>query len=622
MPGRRAVVRPHEADAERAADLHQRGVELLRQRNVPGAIECLKEAAGLAPSCAITQHDLGHAFRLCGQFGPALEHYRRALRLRADVAAIHASVAAMLQAHGMGADAETYAQQAAILPSGLASSAFQLGISLLRMRLAEEAEACFRFVLNSHPHDFDTLNNLGTAVWEQGRLEQAELHYREALAARPGDPNAMTNLGNALWQQGKAEEAENCYRSALERNPDSADTLMNLGIVLSGQGKQDRAIAYFERAIAMKPESAPLYDNLATALARQAKADEALLAYNHAIELQPGYAEAHRNRAMLRLSQGDYERGWPEYEWRWHCRGKSPAAFRQPVWRGEDIRGRTILLHAEQGHGDTLQFIRYAALVKQRGATVLVLCPPPVKGLLARMPVIDSVVTTDANLPDFDVHTPLMSLPAILGTTLATVPANVPYLHADPKRLAHWQARLGCTAGFKVGVAWQGNPRYGMDRLRSFRLAKLQPLAAMEGVRLISLQKGPGIEQLEQLNGQFRVEPLGGPGEDALGDFDETAAILKNLDLVISPDMVYAHLAGGLGIRTWVVLPFVAEWRWLSAGETSPWYPTARLFRQPAPGDWNSAFQQLAAKLRSELNPANNGEKLVTAAVPSSGEIK
>lgn len=587
---------------DRAADHHRRGLELLRQRNVPRAIDSLQEAARLAPNCAVTHHDLGHAFRLGGQIAPALDHYRRALRLRPDVLAIHASVAAMLRAHGMRGEVSAYAQQAAILPPGSPATVFQLGTTLLRMRLAEEAEACYRFVLTSYPDDFDTLNNLGTAIWDQGRVEEAEARYRDALAVRPGDSNALTNLGNALWHQGKAEDAEACYREALDQRPNTSETLANLGIVLSAQGKQDEAVACLRRAIVLHADSAPTHDNLGTALARQRKTDEALDSYNRAIELQPNYAEAHRNRAMLWLSLGDFEKGWPEYEWRWHCRGKSPAAYRQPLWTGEDIAGRTILLHTEQGHGDTFQFIRYTALVKQRGARVLVLGPPALKNLLERTPGVDQFLSAETTLPEFDVHAPLMSLPAILGTTLETIPAQIPYLHPKPERVAHWEFMLGRTPGFKVGVAWQGNPRYGMDRLRSFRLAKLQPLADIEGVRLISLQKGTGTEQLEQLNGLFSVEQLGGPGEDALGDFDETAAILLNLDLVVSPDMVYAHLAGGLGVRTFVVLPSVAEWRWLSDGDKSPWYPTSRLFRQPAPGDWDAVFQRLATVLRSELN--------------------
>ena len=251
---------------------------------------------------------------------------------------------------------------------------------------------------------------------------------------------------------------------------------------------------------------------------------------------------------MAWLSRGDYERGWPEYEWRWRCRGRPVPGFTQPRWQGNDLAGRTILLYAEQGLGDTLQFVRYAPLVKRRGGTVLLVCPRPLVRLLSSCPGIDRVLADGSSLPAFDVHAPLLSLPMILGTTLATVPADVPYLAATPEAIERWRQALGSIPGFRIGIAWQGNRRYRSDRQRSFPLAALRPLARVEGVRLINLQKGAGTEQLGALAGEFAVTVLDGWEQEGVGDFPDTAAIMRHLDLVVTPDTALAHLAGGLGV--------------------------------------------------------------------------
>jgi tetratricopeptide (TPR) repeat protein len=562
-----------------------------------GCFRCVLERQAIAPRALLelgkfreTQSELDEGIASCD---------RRALRSRPEAAELHQRLARTLAASNP-AGALAYSEHASRIRPGVASTYLLPAASLLKLGLFAEAAACYRHMLQLEPEYFDAWNNLGTVLWLQELPEDAELHYRQALWVQPDDPSGLNNLGNALWQQGKPDEAAVCYRKSLALRPDSAEAQMNLGVVLSCLGELDEALARLREALRLCPGSAVACDNLGVALGRQGKFDEALAYYDEALRCEPGYAESHQNRAMAWLARGDFERGWPEYEWRWRCKGKQPYVFSQPLWNGESLDGRTILLYTEQGFGDSLQFVRYAALVKERGGTVLLACPPPIARLLARTPGIDRVLAPDADLPPFDVHAPLMSLPAILGTTLATIPANVPYLFAESEGIARWHRELSEFPGFKVGIAWQGNPRYRIDRQRSFPLARLAPLARVEGVRLFSLQKGAGTEQLEVLAGEFPVTELDRLGKEGLGDFLETAAIVKNLDLVVTPDMAYAHLAGGLGVRVWLASPAVAEWRWLIDREDSPWYPTMKIFRQKTPGDWDELFERMAAELAGE----------------------
>jgi hypothetical protein len=318
------------------------------------------------------------------------------------------------------------------------------------------------------------------------------------------------------------------------------------------------------------------------------------------LRLQPNVAEAHVNRGIALLLKGDMEQGWPEYEWRMRSVEWAAAVKTLPIplWDGGLLRGRTILLRPEQGLGDTIQFIRYAPLVKQRGGTVVFECPKALKQILAGCPGIDQVVEQGLPLPaGVDVHAHLASLPALLGTTLSNIPATIPYLHADPALEASWREKLAANPGFKIGIAWQGNPSYRGDGQRSVPLTRFATLAGLPGVRLFSLQKGKGCEQVQQVAGQFSVIDLGPRLDETAGAFMDTAAVMKNLDLVITSDTAIAHLAGALGVPVWVALAFIPDWRYLLERTDSPWYPTMRLFRQSTPGDWNGVFERIAAEV-------------------------
>jgi hypothetical protein len=356
-------------------------------------------------------------------------------------------------------------------------------------------------------------------------------------------------------------------------------------------------------------------DNLGNALLAQGKTAEAMATYDEILRRRPDSPEAHMARALALLVRGDYDEGWKEYEWRWRCKEFGGLPYPKPLWDGSPLGGRTILLHGEQGLGDTLQFVRYAALVKERGGTVVLACPKVLTRLLTSCPGVDRVVAQGADLPNFDCYAPLLSLPGILGTTRDNVPANVPYLSADPVLGQHWLRELAPVRGFKVGIAWQGNPKYKADRLRSIPLAQFEALARVPGVQLISLQKGPGTEQLAAVADRFRIIDLAARLDELTGPFLDTAAVVRNLDLIVAPDTALTHLAGALGAPLWAALAFSPHWVWGRDREDSPWYPSTRLFRQAKWGDWGEVFARMAAALaKLAAAPRRLGPVLVEVA--------
>jgi Flp pilus assembly protein TadD len=459
------------------------------------------------------------------------------------------------------------------------------------------AEQLAQLVLQADPKHPEAVGLLALACQAQGRLAEAVPYYQRALQLRPADATLHGNLGVALAGQGKLAEALASFRRAVRLTPNDPQAHCNLGNALRESAKFGQAVASLRQALRLRPDYAEAHNNLGLTLSEQGKRAEALAHFERALALKPDYVEAHCNRAYVWLLQGDWQRGWPEYEWRWKRLAAPPRLFHQPLWDGSPLEGRTILLYAEQGLGDTIQFIRYARLVQRRGGRVLVECQPALVPLLSGCAGIDELLGRGSALPEFDLQAPLLSLPRILGTTLESVPADVPYLSADAALVEQWQREWSTLPGFKIGIAWQGSPTHQADRQRSIPLAHFAPLSRLPGVRLISLQKGPGCEQLANFAARHPILDLGSRLDETAGAFRDTAAVMKVLDLVLSADTAVAHLAGALAVPAWVALAFNPDWRWLQGREDSPWYPTIRLARQDRPGNWESVFQRLTVEV-------------------------
>ena len=557
------------------------------------ALEYIRYAIRLNPDMAAYHSNLGVVYRTLDKLEEAAACWRRAVELQPDFAEAQNNLGNVLAEQGKPEEAIACLRRLLQSRPDYAGAHYNLGNALKNQQHLAEAVACYRRALELQPDYADALNNLGLALKDLDRVDEAIACFQRLIQRKPDHVDAHNNLGNALRKQGKFDAAAACYRRTIALKPDYALAHNNLGLTLKDLGDLDPAVACCRRALELKPDYVEAHNNLGNALAYQGKYEEAVAAYQEALKRQPDHADAHFNRSLVWLRSGDFQRGWPEYEWRWRMKEFRPPQIRQPLWDGGPLLGRTILLRAEQGFGDTLQFIRYAALVKERGARVLVQCQEPLVRLLASCPGVEAAIRQEEDLPAFDVHAPLLSLPGLLRTSLTTIPAEVPYLFAEAGLVQQWRTELGPVAGLKIGIAWRGNPALGTDRVRSFALSCFEPLANLPGVRFFSLQKGPGVEELQDLAGRFPVTELG----SRLEDFMDTAAVLEQLDLVIACDTAVAHLAGALGVPVWVAIPFVPDWRWLLDRDDSPWYPTMRLFRQRRPGDWTAVFDEMRIAL-------------------------
>jgi len=490
----------------------------------------------------------------------------------------------------------------------------------------QAAEAAYREVLNGDPNHAQAWHCFGKLAHQAGDLEAANRCIARAIGLKPDYAEAHLDLGNVFKDQGRRDEALACYRKAVELKSDYAEAHCNIGLAAHDAGKFDEAVAHYRQAIGLKPDFAEAHYNLGNALQEFGDNDAALASYRRALGLKPEFAEAHNslgvvyqqmgdleqaatcyrralelnaaladancNYAQLLLLTGDFLPAWPRYELRWGRTGSQPRRFRQPQWDGGPLTGKTILLHAEQGLGDTIQFIRYVPLVKQLGARVILACQPELLPLLANYPGVDQLVGAEVGRLAFDVHAPLLSLPGIFKTTLDTIHAKSPYLAADPALVVQWRDKLSAIQGFRIGINYRGTPRL---RQRDIPIDCFAKLGELPDVRLISLQKG------RVGSAHATIVDLGPDFDTAHGAFMDTAAIMMNLDLVITSDTSIPHLAGALGVPVWVALPYIPDWRWLLDRADSPWYPTMRLFRQKQPGDWAGVFAEIEAALRELL---------------------
>jgi len=466
-----------------------------------------------------------------------------------------------------------------------------------------EAERLYRSVLKRAPLHADALHLLGLSLCQSGRYTEALTYLNRALLQRPGWVEVLINRGNALQELGQPVRALADFDAALALQPDHPEALGNRGVTFYALGRLEEALADYDRALAQRPAYPEALHNRGNALRALNRNVEAIECFEAALALQPDDAEARLHLAMSRLLEGDYAAAWPDYQWRWKTRQYAPQRriFPQPEWLGHRaLAGRTILVHAEQGYGDTLQFCRYCASLRDLGATVVLEVQLALTRLLQGQEGTSRVLARGESLPDFDFHSPLLSLPGALNTTLATIPARLPYLAADPALMAAWAESLGPRQGLRVGLVWSGNPGHLNDPNRSASLADYDPLLALP-CSFVSLHKALRKADHATLRSRPQLRHFG----ERLGDFADTAAVVAQLDLVITVDTAVAHLAGALGKPTWVLLPYAPDWRWLLERRDSPWYPGMRLFRQAAAGDWGGVVTEAARELRS-LAAAND----------------
>lgn len=529
-------------------NLLEEGARRLKRGDFLSAARCLRQACEADPKCALARANLGIALHHLGQYREALEHYEAALSSNPNWPELHNNLGNTL--HQLGRD--------------------------------EAAAAHYAQALRLRPDYAEAHNNLANILKSARKLEEAIPHYRRALEIQPDYADAAINLAMLLQGQGQNEEAVGLYRRALAREPDSTEALHNLALLLQQQGDLAEAVALYHRVLEVDPQRDADYTNLGVCRYDQGQIKEAMACWQRALKLNPDQPAAHWNRALAWLWAGNYEYGWSEFEWRWKL--DPLPLYHQSPWDGRPFPDRTLLLFAEQGLGDTLHFVRYAALAKERGGRVILLCQPSLVRLLRTGPGIDEVLPFQANPPPSDWQVPLLSLPRVFKTTLDNVPHEIPYLYASqtpPGAHPPEQPRRP-----RVGLVWEGSRICGP---RVCPLASFLPLLKRTDVAWVSLQKGVTAAQLAALAPGVSIQDWG----RRFDDFMDTAEAVAQLDLVISIDTSVAHLAGAMGKPLWVVLPVAPLWRWLGERTDSPWYPTARLFRQRKMGDWAAVMEEV-----------------------------
>jgi len=620
-----------QAEPQHAQAMHLLGVVALQSGRSESAIELISAAITLDAQQAVFHTNLGEAYRACGKLEQAKTCYQQAIHLQPRLAQPHFNLALTHHALGQTEAARQCAELAISLKPDYSEAHNLLGNVLRAQTDRVGAEACYERALLCNPNNGEALLNQVSLLVEQAEFDRAANYLERALSLRPHSSELHRHFGNLKVSQQDWPAAITWYEQSLRLDPNSAETEFRLGIALRSQGEVNAAIPHFQRAAQLQPnhagahfslaislESAGLIDeafaayeqalrvdptylqailNLAAILQQRGQYQEVLTYYDQALRLAPNDAAVRFNRSLVLLKLGDFERGWVDYESRLNLPGFRIQSRSQPLWDGSDLGDRRLLVYEEQGFGDTLQFIRYLRLFEARGIQPIVLVQPQLVPLL-KQSGFTGLVAGGERLPPFDCQIPLMSLPRFFGTTLANIPAEVPYVHPSPQLVDSWRERLQKIDGFKVGIHWQGKPTYIGDTHRSIPLLAFEPLARVANVRLISLQKNIGREQLGQLDGRFSVVDLGDEVDQTGNAFMDTAAIMKNLDLVITSDTATTHLAGALGVPVWVALAARSDWRFLADRDDNPWYPTMQLFRQTRQGDWPSVFERMAAELQ------------------------
>ncbi len=619
------------------AALRGQAAALMQLGRHEAATVAFRKAVRAVPQDDQAWNGLGVVLERSGQAAEARTHFARAVELNASNAQAHHNLGLLDAAAGRHAEALASFERALTLQPGNPILQVNLGTQLLALRRAGEALTSFERALALQPNDPMTHYNRGLALFVLKRFSEALASFERALEAAPDSAPARLWYGKSLLELGRPEAALAAFERARQLVPEEFEVHMQCGGVLAQLQRTEEALASFERALALNASSPEALNNRGAVLARLFRPAEARADFGRALAQRPDYLEALVNdgnvlramgsyaeaqsqlakaqslapqnptvrwsQAQLKLVLGDFHGGWPLYE----ARLELPPADRLhhpplPRWSGsEPLNGRTLLVYADQGLGDTLQFCRYIPVLEAQGARVVFEVQPALRQLLASLPMRGVLVERGEQAPPSELCIPLASLPLALGTQLETIPAEVPYLHADPQAAATWKTRLAALPGLLVGLNWHGNPeaeKLALLQARSFPLSTAAPLARVPGVSLVALQKGAGSEQAATVGFAGALHRLTDPAYmGAVEIATETAPLLSGLDLLITADTALAHLAGALGVRVWVMLQHAADWRWLTDRSDSPWYPSMRLFRQRALGEWDELFERVAAEL-------------------------
>ncbi len=613
MPGRDLLARQHAMDLLRSGDLlgaeaiykailaevpqdsdalHLSGVAALQRGDTATAIARIEQAVTYHP-LPLYLANLGAALRRANRTLDAVAVLRRAVSLDPMMGEARCNLASALCSQGAWEEALMECSSALALQPNLAAAYLNRALAFTALHKPELAEVAARQALASQPDWPEALLSLGAALLEQERLAEAILAYQAALALRPHYVAALTNMGVALTGAGRREEAATALQTAATLAPTQPEVLLNLGTALQGLGRLSEARESQETILAQDPLYWAAWSNLAAILHFEGELAEAEAAWQHSLELHPDQPDARYSRALNLLLAGDYARGWEALEYRWQAtqhRGRARHTH-LPLWTGEDLTGRTILLHAEEGLGDTIHFARYVPLVAARGGKVVLETYAPLARLFAGLDGVEHLAVQGEALPEAHLQCPLQSLPRAFGTRIKTIPAAVPYLRPDATALHRWKRQL-TGSGKRIALVWAGSATHGLDHERSIAFSRLAPLWQVPCVRWFSVQVGARATDLASAP-PGTVEDL----SPALTDFAETAAALCAMDLLISVDTSVAHLGGALGKPVWLLLPTTPDWRWLLGRDDSPWYPTMRLFRQTRAGDWEGVIARVAAAL-------------------------
>ncbi len=544
--------------------LHLLGVVFAQSGKYPEAIEQIDAALALDPNHFDALSNRGNAQLALRRFGDTLASYDRALAQQPDAVEVHfnrGNVLHVLNRHG-------------------------------------EALASYDRALTLQPRHSEALVNRGVTLLALERFEEALESCDRALALRAGFAEALFNRGLVLHRMKRFEDALTSYDRALAMQPDYQQACYCRANTLLAMDRFEAALATYDRAIALGTDHAEAHLNRGVALEKLMRFDVALASYQRAIVLRPDYADVHYNEALCRLLIGDMCRGWEKHEWRWETSQfkREKRSFPQPLWLGSgEIAGRTILLHAEQGFGDTIQFCRYAPLVAERAAHVILEVQKPLREVMSALPHALRIAVQGEPLPDFDLHCPLLSLPLAFGTELATIPSGTPYLRAPADAATHWGAKLPLKIRPRIGLTWSGRPTHLNDRNRSIPIDVFLSALSDIDATWVGLQREFGAGDLAHLRERGDFVYFG----EELQNFSDTAALIENLDLVISVDTSVAHLAGALAKPVWILLPYNPDWRWLLDRDDSPWYPTARLFRQDRSRAWDGVIRRVRAELQN-----------------------